>query len=260
MSTESEVQRLRGEVERHRSVTSMIAGVTHDLATPLGIINQAASIIADNVKHKTLDALAKDADARETLADVAEAARLILSSAARARALVQTFKDLAVRELTDRREVVDLEALLRETVGLFRYQAEHSELEVALEVTDGDKRWDGYPGHLSRVVLNLLSNIDRYAYPDGGGGVEIFLDASGDRFVIGVADQGRGMTEEQKSRLFEPFFTTGQAQGGTGLGMAIVQQLVVDELGGSISVQSELGEGTRIDVTLPRAVGKDDKT
>ncbi len=254
MATDDELRQLRQEVDRHQSITEMIAGVTHDLATPLGIMNQAASIIADEVREKTLDALAKDEDARETLEDVAEAAELILSSAARARSMLATFKNLAVRELTDRQESVDIDALLREVVGLYRYKARANKLIIDISgLTQGDKQWHSFPGHFTRVVLNLLSNIDRYAYPEGNGGrVDIELTAATDGYVVRVSDHGVGMSEEHLGKIFEAFFTTGQDKGGTGLGMAIVHDLVTNALGGAIEITSELGKGTRVEISLPR--------
>ena len=255
MSHDEEVLRLTEEVARHRAVTSMIAGVTHDLATPLGIMNQAASIIADNVREKTIGNLAKDDEARETLEDVAEAAKLILDSAARARALLTAFKNLAVRGVNERRESVDIEALVREVVGLYKYRARESALEIVIDgLASGDRTWTSYPGHLSRILLNLLSNIDRYAYPDGGGRVDVKLGATPSEFTVSVIDHGAGMTAEHAERAFEPFFTTGQDRGGTGLGLAIVHELVTKQLEGSITLTSVVGQGTRLDLSLPRSV------
>jgi signal transduction histidine kinase len=254
MSADEEIRKLRAEVQGHQTITEMIAGVTHDLATPLGIMNQAASIIADEVREKTFDALAKDDDARETLEDVAEAARLILSSAARARELLATFKNLAVRELTDKKETVDIDALLGEVVGLYRFKARANKLDIVVDgLSEGDTQWESYPGHLTRVLLNLLSNIDRYAYPDGEGGrVDVKLERDDAGYLIRVSDHGAGMSEEHLGKVFQAFFTTGQNKGGTGLGMAIVHDLVTRALGGTIDIASELDKGTRVEIRLPR--------
>lgn len=251
MGTDDEILQLKGDVARHEAITTMIAGITHDLATPIGIMNQAASIIADAVKESKLDALAKDADARETLGDVAEAARLILASAERARALVHTFKNVAVRELTERLESVDLNALLHEVVGLYRYQARSSQLEMVVAAPE-EAPWRSYPNHFTRVVLNLLSNVDRYAYPDGDGGrVDIALERQRGGYRLSVRDHGAGMSDAQRAKIFEPFYTTGQDRGGTGLGMAIVADLVTNRLRGTVEVKSEWGVGTTVEVWLP---------
>ena len=247
----------QAELARHKSITQMLAGVAHDVNTPLGIINQAASIIAEKVREKTIAALAKDADAQEELEDVAEAAQLILTSSARAIKLVTTFKDAAAMRLSDQREVVDIVALLRETVGLFRFKARARNLDIHIEAltADDDRKWNGYPGHFSQIVLNLLSNIDRYAYPDGQGGrVDISVEAGAHHFTLQVEDHGVGMSAKHLAQVFTPLFTTGHSKGGTGLGMAIVHQLVTSTFGGTIELHSTLGKGTRIVLCLPRTV------
>jgi signal transduction histidine kinase len=114
----------------------------------------------------------------------------------------------------------------------------------------------GYRGYLSQILLNFLTNIQRYAYPEESGGLaEIYVRTAGpDKFSISVKDYGKGMSEDVRERVFEPFFTTGRATGGTGLGMAIVHNLVTTALKGSIQVESAPGKGTEITVTFPRII------
>ena len=109
------------------------------------------------------------------------------------------------------------------------------------------------------VLLNLLFNIERYAYPDGSGGVvEIELRADRRRepasFVLVVRDFGRGIEPAHLEQIFTPFFTTGRGKGGSGLGLAIVKNIVTDVLRGAIAVESEPGSGTTFTVTFPQAV------
>jgi signal transduction histidine kinase len=250
---DDELERLRAEIEAHRELTTMIAGVTHDLNTPLGIINQAAGIIAERIAP--VEAIAEDEETRDALEDVAEAAQLILNSASKARALVTSFRDLASRRIAERHETVSLDALVRETIDLFRYATTAGGLDIRYAGPEGQDRWDGYPGLLSRVLLNLLSNAERYAYPGAQGGrVDVSLAKSEGGYVITVTDHGAGMTAEQEARIFEPFYTTGRDRGGTGLGMAVVRDLVVNRLDGAIAIDSEPARGTTIEVRLPTTV------
>ena len=114
-------------------------------------------------------------------------------------------------------------------------------------------------GLLSQVLLNLLTNVERYAYArETGGPVEIVLgqtaDGRNDRFSIIVRDSGRGMAPETRDRIFEPFYTTGRGKGATGLGMAIVHNLMTSALGGTVEVTSREGAGTAVTLTFPKSV------
>lgn len=255
-------ERHRSEAQMQHSTLEMVASVAHDINTPLGIINQAASIIEDALRGARCEALAKDEDALATLSDIKDAAALIARGAGRARELVLQFRDAAVRELDVRLETVPLDELVRDIVALYRFAARERKLAIAVgTLPDGANRWCGYPGYLSRILLNLLSNVDRYAYPDGAGGeVRIDLGRDGDDFVITVIDRGAGMSDQQLATLFTPFVTTGRAIGGTGLGMPGVRRLVTSALEGTIHVDSALGQGTRVELRLPPSIQQRTKT
>jgi signal transduction histidine kinase len=254
-----EEQRVKAqmEVERHRALSQMVAGVAHEINTPLGIVNQAASIVSETLSPEAIDQMARDGDARATLGDLVDAARLIQNNIARANTLIQTFKNLSVRQVSDLREQVDLGTLVAEIVSLFAIKAKLAHLTI--DVEDGlagqDRIWDGYPGMMSQVLMNLLTNVERYAYPGGEGGrVVIALAGELETFSLSVRDFGRGILPEHLPRLFEVFFTTGRDRGGSGLGLAIVHNLVTAALGGTIRVDSQPGQGTTFTVTVPRTV------
>ncbi|MCW5868614.1 MAG: HAMP domain-containing histidine kinase [Candidatus Eremiobacteraeota bacterium] len=108
----------------------------------------------------------------------------------------------------------------------------------------------GYPGSLSQVLLNLLSNAQRYAYPEQSGEVKIGLSADQSSYCVTVRDFG----PRNLRRAFEPFFTTGRGKGGSGLGLSIVHTIVTAHLKGTISLDSRPGEGTTVSLSLPREV------
>jgi signal transduction histidine kinase len=120
------------------------------------------------------------------------------------------------------------------------------------------RAWLGYRGSPSQVLLNLLTNIERYAYPNRAGGeVEIVIGADDTHqppgFVLSVRDFGQGMPAQDVPRAFDPFFTTGRDKGGTGLGLAIVRNLVSDSLKGSVELTSATTAGTSVTIRLPRS-------
>lgn len=257
-----EEERMRGqmEVERLRALSQMVAGVAHEINTPLGIVNQAASIFTETLSPAAIDEMAKDEDAATNLSDLFEAAKLIQANIARANQLIQSFKNLSVRQVTDKKETVDLRALVDEILSLFAITAKQAKLAVTVvDRLPADRSWTGYPGYLSQVLMNLLTNVERYAYPKGAGGtIEVILEpaelAGKPAWSLAVKDQGAGIAPENISKVFEVFFTTGRGRGGTGLGLAIVDNLVRSALRGTIGVASTPGQGATFTVLVPREV------
>jgi len=249
--------RSEAETARHRSVAQMVAGVAHEINTPLGIINTAADLITRRLSSPELAVLENDPEGRELLEDLRSAGALIARNVVRAHTLVQDFKKVSVDQITDVLDTVNLPELVTQTAQICRLTSRECRLEVSVvnEVPPERANWLGYPGSLSQVLLNLLSNVQRYAYPPGPGGrVVITVAAEEDGFRIEVRDFGKGIPPENLPRVFEPFFTTGRGQGGSGLGMSIAFTIVTAHLEGSISIDSEVGQGTTVTVRLPRAV------
>ena len=248
--------------ERHRSLAQMVTGVAHELNTPLGVTNMAVDMIAKRVQNKDLTAAVSDNQAAQSiLGQMQEASDLALRNIKRAHKLVQNFKKISVSQLDAQRESVALPALVQDILDLFKINARQARLQIVLNdnLPDDQKKWTGYPGHLTQVLTNFLFNIERYAYPNQvGGRIQIALYADNEAkpaaFVLTVQDYGVGITPEHLPQLFEPFFTTGRSKGGTGLGLAIVYNIVTEALHGSIEVESELGKGTCFTVTFPQVI------
>ncbi len=249
------------EAERHRSLAQMVAGVAHELNTPLGVVNTAVGMIAKRVQSDTLAVpLSNDQAAQIVMADMREAADLASRNISRAHKLVENFKKISVNQLTAIRETANMPTLVQDILELFKINARQAKLQIKLNdhLPEGNKAWSGYPGHLTQVLTNLLFNIERYAYPNQTGGrIEIGLRVDNEHepnFVLTVRDFGRGIAPEHLLQVFDPFFTTGRSKGGTGLGLAIVHNIVTDALKGTIAVESELNEGTIFTVTFPHII------
>ncbi len=251
------------DIEQCRSISEMVAGVAHEINTPLGIVNSAANIIEDSLKPETISALShgKDEDTLEMLQDVVDASQLIQTHIQRAATLIQQFKQVSVDQLTDTLETMDLVAKLDELIKLYKVGHRQSALDIELhhELADTDRQWRGYPGYLFQIVQNLFSNIARYAYPDNSGGkVKVTVQSTTVEekagFVISIQDFGAGMSKEGTSRVFEVFYTTGRSKGGSGLGMAIVRNIVNEALQGNITVSSTLGKGTTFQLRFPQVL------
>jgi len=251
-------QTVRADMERarHRSLAQMVAGVAHEVNTPLGIINTAASIIKRELTSDAVTALAGDSKLKVLFEDVLETTDLMQKNIARAHALIQSFKNLSVSQIVDTKGSLKLVELVNEILALFSIQAKKSKLEV--EFTHSlpeDQTWVGYRGHLSRILFNLLTNVERYAYPGGSGGkVELILSSAPPRYILVVRDHGAGISPENLPHIFEPFFTTARTLGGTGLGLAMVYNLVTAALHGTVNAESTLNQGTTFTITFPQVV------
>lgn len=239
------------EVEKQRALTQMVAGVAHEINTPLGVINTAVSIMARE--------LAVPVEVTpQRAADIAESLDLMRRNVERAHHLVQDFKKVSISQLTDKKELVDILEVIEETLGLIMVSLKRSRIQVKFQnkLTLEQKKWFGYRGFLSQVLINLLTNVERYAYPHAVGGiVDVTIRLEDDKhYCLIVGDYGKGILKENQARVFEPFFTTGRPIGGTGLGLAIVHNLVTNALQGKIKLKSTEGKGTEFVVVFPRVI------
>lgn len=248
-------------LDRHRTLTQAVAGVAHEINTPLGIVRTALSVIQNRLARPDIQSLFNEHE--EALRDILESSSLMVKHVEAAYLLIENFKKIAVDQLAEQQQIVDLPELVKDAIDLFKISARQARLEIELDVSAirYGRQWHGNPGHISQILLNFLQNIERYAYPDGQGGkVGVALadrPASEDipeQFVLTVRDYGAGIEKEHAARIFEPFFTTGRNRGGTGLGLAIVNNLVTLAMRGRLVVASEPGKGTCFTVTFPKAV------
>jgi signal transduction histidine kinase len=241
------------EAEKQRALTQMVAGVAHEINTPLSVINTAVNIMARELAAPVEVTIQRAADIAESL----ELMRLNVERAAR---LMQDFKKISVSQLKDEKELFDISEAIEETIGLVFVSLKHSRVQIKFhnKLAPEYKKWMGYRGFLSQVVINLLTNVERYAYPKGVGGVvDVTIDLEDDKhYCLSVKDSGRGISPEDQAHIFEPLFTTGKSTGGTGLGLSIVHNLVVNAFKGEINLKSEIGKGTEFIVIFPRTISE----
>ncbi len=239
------------EAEKQRALTEMVAGVAHEINTPLSAINAAVSIMAREL------AAPKEVTTQRA-ADIAESLELMRRNVERAHRLVQDFKKISVGHLRDEKELFDVAEAVEETVSLVLVNLKRSQIAVNFvnRLTIEQRNWDGYRGVLSQILINLLTNAERHAYPNGiGGDVDVVIELADDNnYRLTVQDYGKGIPMEIQPRIFEPFFTTGRSNGGTGLGLAIVHNLVTNVLKGEVQLRPGLQKGCSFLVTFPRVL------
>jgi signal transduction histidine kinase len=182
------------------------------------------------------------------------AADQLVGNLQRAGELIQSFKQVAVDRSHADRRVFDLKEATEQIIASLRPGLKKSPIGLIVDVPPGIAM-DGYPGPLGQVLTNLFLNAVYHAFPDGaeGGTISIVARTSGmDQVHIMFRDDGVGMSEEVQRRAFDPFFTTRRGDGGTGLGLHIVYNLVTRRLGGRIVLSSSEKAGTTFRISLPR--------
>ncbi len=247
------------QTEKLASLGRVVAGVAHELNTPIGnaltvastiqseLIELRAELEGGSMRRTTLKTFIERAD---------EGLALSMSNLQRAAHLISDFKQVAVDQTSDQRRQFDLAEVTTEILNMLQPTLRKSGCEVKKELSTG-LVCDSFPGRYGQVLTNLVMNATIHAFDAAKvGRISVSIGAVDDENVeLVVADDGVGMDENVRARIFDPFFTTKMGRGGTGLGMNIVHGIVTRILGGQISVQSAPGEGSRIRVLFPRVAG-----
>lgn len=241
--------------ERLASLGSLVAGIAHEINTPIGNALMVASALGHRIDEFAAS-LAEGSLRRSVLqsfvAGLRESDDLLQRNLLRAANLIQNFKQVAVDQASDRRRVFDLATVLEEVRMTLLPRLKHSPHRLEMDVEVG-VRLDSYPGAIGQIVTNLVENALLHAFADraDGGTIEIRAHSTGDgRAEIVFSDNGCGIPDELRARVFDPFFTTRLGQGGSGLGLSIVLNLVRDLLGGDIRLDDGVA-GCRFVITLP---------
>lgn len=244
------------EARRLASLARLVAGMAHEINTPVGIALTAVSHMEDQTGPLLAafrDNRLRRSDLERFLATTAEAASLARVNVQRAADLIRSFKRVAVDETSEARRKFKLGDYIGEVILSLRPLYKQRPCTVRVACAD-EIVFDSYPGALAQILSNLLSNAVEHAFPSGRPGqIEIACRQDGDEVELDFSDDGCGIPVAEQPHLFEPFFTTRGHAGGSGLGLHIVFNLVTKVLQGSIACTSEEGRGTRFALRLPRS-------
>ena len=244
------------EQEKLVALGSLVAGVAHDLNTPLGnslIIASALQLKTLAMDEKMQGQTMRAAELQEYLSDAEEASMLIVRGLRNAAELVNSFKQVAVDRTAAHRRVFDLQQTCNEIIATLMSQIRPTGHEINLSVPAGITM-NSYPGPFGQVISDFISNALVHAFEDGSKGrmrLSAKLDGAG-HVIIEFSDNGCGIAPQNLSRIFDPFFTTKMGQGGNGLGLSISYNIVTSLLQGRISVVSTLGQGTVFTLDIPQ--------
>ena len=251
----SETQRYLIETERLAALGRLVAGVAHELNSPVGISLTVASTLAQRCRtfaEQTFSGPVRRSLLAEFTDGCRDAANQLVANLDRAGELIQSFKQVAVdRSLADRRSF-DLKLATEQIVASVVPGLPKSRPALELDLP-ADITLNSYPGAYGQVLTNLIFNAVSHGFAGGRGGCMSIKARRLDEEQVEVtfADDGSGMPENVLRHAFDPFFTTARALGNTGLGLYIVRNLVTEQLGGRITLASAPSEGTSVRMTFP---------
>jgi len=247
------------ESEKMASLGGLVAGVAHEINTPVGIGITAASLLADKTTEffDTYKSGQMKRSQLEKFLDTAmQSSSMVLSNLNRAADLIQSFKQVAVDQCTEEQRTFNLKQYLSEVLISLKPKLRTTQHQVEIK---GDEAiaLNTYPGALAQIITNLVMNSLTHAYmPEDAGYLVFDFKQKGEQIIFEYADDGKGIPKENLSKIFDPFFTTKRGQGGSGLGLHIVYNLVTQKLNGTIECESQVGVGTKFVIKLPSQVRK----
>jgi len=242
------------EAEKMASLGGLVAGVAHEINTPVGIGVTVASALVEHTSDfcsKYQSGAMKRSDLEKFFDLTTQSGNTLLINLNRAAELIQSFKQVAVDQSSEVQRVFNFKNYLNEILMQLNPKLKTSKHTIEI-YGEQDITLDSYPGALSQIVTNLLMNSLIHAYePQDSGKLVFNFQQIGEHLQLEYADDGKGIAAENLSKIFEPFFTTKRSQGGSGLGLNLVYNLVTQKLKGEIECQSEVGRGTKFTIKLP---------
>jgi PAS domain S-box-containing protein len=244
------------EAEKLAALGRLVAGVAHEINSPVGTSLTIASSLERKTALFAVEAVQcnlKRSSLNEFLEISRKASSQLIANLNHAAELIQSFKQVASDRSYSNQRVFDLGDLTEQIAMSLRPGLRNQDLALNVECQPS-LTMNSYPGPYGQVLTNLFLNSVAHGFPDGRRGtVDIKVRASGnDDVEILFSDDGCGMSLDVRRKAFDPFFTTRRDQGNTGLGLHIVYSIVTNCLGGRLALDSEPGKGTRVHLVLPR--------
>ncbi|MEG3639391.1 sensor histidine kinase [Magnetococcus sp. PR-3] len=248
------------QAEKLASLGSMVAGVAHEINTPLGIgytgITHFRDTLEQTLKRYRAGELTKSG-LEQFFTDLEQNSEMIRANLKRAADLVHSFKQVAVDQTENQDRRFDLKVYLEELLLSLQPTLRHTAVTLSLTCPEGLMLYS-CPGSFSQVVSNLLLNAVKHAFDEGEqvGCIDLKVQTQQQQIVVTIKDNGCGIAPEHLTRVFDPFFSTKRHAGGTGLGLHVVYNMVVTRLEGTIAVESEVGQGSCFTLMFPQTVSR----
>ena len=257
MATLDQLQRMQDhlvESEKMASLGELIAGIAHEINTPVGIAYTASTHLDKTTRDFAklfADGTMKRSDLQDFMDTCLESTRLLVSNLNRASELIRSFKQVAIDQSGEAKREFTLRPYIEEVLLSLRPVLKNTNHTMQIS---GDRELvlNSFPGAFSQIFTNLITNSINHAYDEGGAGTLLISFAQeGKRLQLTYHDDGSGISNDNLEHVFSPFFTTNREKGGSGLGLHIVYNIVTQRLHGTIICESGKGQGTTFIITIP---------
>lgn len=245
------------EAEKAASLGYLVAGVAHEINTPVGVSLTTASYLSkvnEDYRRKLMEGSMNKDHLKDLMAILDESTKLLDTNLMRAAELVKNFKRLAVDQSSGILTDFDLKENLEAVIVSLLHEYKNTDIRLSYDCPIG-LTVHSYPGALSQVLTNLIMNSLVHGYDTGmAGKIELSASQVGQMICLTYTDDGKGLSKETLKRIYEPFYTTNRQKGSSGLGMHIVMSLVTQKLKGTIECESDLDAGVRFTLNFPISI------
>jgi len=240
--------------EKMASLGELVAGLAHEVNTPVGISVTAASHLYDKVALINSDydnGKMTQQDLEKFLDNTQQSTDIMLTNLLRSAELIQNFKSMSVDGTNDAKTTFKLSECLNKIYISLTPQLKQSGHKFDIDCDD-DWSITSQPGIISQIIVNLVMNSITHAFESNqSGNLSLVVEKNDDTYTLNYSDDGKGIPSDVIKKIFTPFFTTNKAAGGTGLGLSIVSNLVTQNLLGKIACDSTVNQGTTFKISIP---------
>ncbi len=244
--------------EKLAALGDLVAGVAHEINTPTGVGVTAASYLGQKTREFNevfLSGSARKSDLAKFLAVCSDTADIILFNLRRAAEMIASFKRIAVDQSSEEQRKFKAREYIKEILLSLRPKLKQTNFTIEILCSD-ELELDSFPGAFSQIITNLVVNTVMHAYQVGEKGrVVISMEKDADWFILSYSDDGRGIEPQYMTKIFDPFFTTKRGQGGTGLGLYILYNIVTQKLNGMVTCENGSDRGAIFTIKFPDESG-----
>jgi len=257
LSTLEKLHQFQGQLvesEKMASLGDMVAGVAHEVNTPIGLGVTASTLLSDRlneIKQAFDEKTLKSSQLKRFLTEGQENVGIIYRNLNRAADLISSFKKVAVDQSNENDRLFNVSELLNEVLLTLAPQLKKTPYQIELNCPD-DLMVTSKPGPINQILINLILNSVIHGFEGRDSGlIQINIMLLSGQLHIGYQDNGKGIDQAIRTKVFDPFITTKRGEGGSGLGLHLVYNLVTQALGGTINLDSEPGKGVNFDINFP---------
>jgi signal transduction histidine kinase len=240
--------------EKMASLGGLVAGISHEINTPVGISLTAISKFAEMTSDLNVqfdDNLLTKSALKTYLDNSIVVCNLTVLNLKRSASLISSFKQIAVDQTSEEMRSFDVLDYFFEILNSLESVTKQANVTITLSCPK-NLTINSYPGAFSQIITNLIMNSIYHGYPDRLTGlIKIHVEPDSKQLNICYLDDGVGIRAEHLPKIFDPFFTTNRNNGGSGLGLNIIYNIITSTFKGSIECTSVLSEGVCFKIRLP---------